>query len=199
MEIQYTSIWLGGFQYKATQVWTIMLYTMFTNLILFYSESWEFKEPRTCFNHLEAFSTNWSKKATSQHYISSTMNAQELSRNSSTKRILTSKLLRPTTMPSLPLNPLSNWPSTTPLPLWKPSTRTAQFNFGANSFPRSRSPSISHKPWGWIQKSQHTRHSMADSLTGTEHPLHPLDQGPSASYLPPSETRSNTMLLTHGI
>ena len=102
-------------------------------------------------------------------------------------------------MPSLPLGPPSSRPSTIPLPIWQPSTRIARFNFGASSSPKSRSLSTSYGPRGWIQRSQHTRRSMARNSTGIEHPLHPSGRGPLASYLPRSGTRSNPMISTHGM
>ena len=40
--------------------------------------------------------------------------------------------LKSTTMRSTPPNLPSSWPSTTPLPIWQPSTKIAQFNFSAN-------------------------------------------------------------------
>ena len=106
--------------------------------------------------------------------------------------------LRPTTMPSTPLNPPSSRPSTTSLPIWQASTQIAQFNFGASSFPKSRSLSTSYGPRGWIQRSQHTRGSTASDSTGIERPLHHSGRGHSASYLPWSGTRSNHMILTRG-
>ena len=101
-------------------------------------------------------------------------------------------------MPSLPPNPPSSRPSTIPLPIWQPTTRSTQFNFDGSSFPRSRSPATSYEPWGWIKKSACEALS-GRNLTGIEHPLHPLGRWPPASYLQPSETRSNPMPLTHGM
>ena len=100
MEIPYTAIWLGDSQYKATQVWIISLYAMFTNLILSCSERWNVVKPRTCFKHLRALTVNWRKKTTSQYYMSSTMNVRGPSINSSAKKTLTSKSLKLITMPS---------------------------------------------------------------------------------------------------
>ena len=136
--------------------------------------------------------------ATSQHCTSLT-NAREPSRSSYGKRIPLSTSLKPTTIRSTPPNPPSSRPSTATLPMGQPSAQTAQFNVGANSFQKSRSPSTSYEPGGRIQQSQHMRHSKAGNLTGTERPLHPLDQGHSAYYLPPSGTYFNPMSSTHGM
>lgn len=142
---------------------------------------------------------NWKTKDTSQHYMSSTMNAHEPSRNPSAKNKRTSKSLRPTTMQSMPVNPPSSQPSTMPLPSWQPSTQIAQFNFGASLFLKWRSLSTSYGPQGWVQRSQHARRSMARNSTGIEHPSHHLGQGHSASYLPRSGTLSNPMLSIRGM
>ena len=159
------------------------------------SEWWKVVTPVTCFNHLKACMTNWRERATRQHYMSSTMHVQEPSNISSAKMTLTSKSLRSTTMPSLPMNPQSSWPSATPLPIWQPSTLISKFNFGASSFSKLRSPSTSYKSWGWIQKSQHARHSMANTLTEIKRPLAPL--GSRALGFLPSAVRN--MFQAHAI
>ena len=77
------------------------------------------------------------------------------------RRNPTNNLLKPTTIWSTRVNQPSNPQSITQLTIFQPSIRTAQSNFGANVFPRSRSPSTSYKPRGWIHQNQHTMHSTA--------------------------------------